>query len=881
MLALRPTRPPLLISLPLLLALATPLASCGGDDSASSSTTATGTGTETGETGAEPLEPGVVELRVDAHGVAHFSGASDLSVFWASGYVQAETRLVQMLLLRRRALGRQAELLGPEMVDQDRLSRLFDFAGLGARDIDRLAQEHPDDHALIEAWVAGVNALIADVAAGEVETPTGLGADGLALEPEPWTAADVGAIAKLLMFGNSNSLENEILTTVLARIDPTIFDDLALPLPAYPVFTLPPEDVPAGAAPGPGGATGARALANPAEQLPPAPPIDPGPTIAGLARLHEVLSSFAPEGSNAWVIAGQHSDSGRPILANDPHQPMSSPAIVYAQHIDSKTRGEGRFNTAGFAFAGTPGVQLGHNEHVAWGATTGTADVMDMWSVSTDPMAETVDVGGQTLSYEPREEIIEIAGAEAEVLIVDEVPGHGILLGDALLEGLGINEAFVAGVGRRLLLNWTGFEAGNELRAFFEMARSDSADAYQAAAEQMEVGTFNWMFADAESIGYRSRILVPDRGDPSTMAAPYLMLDGDDPDSLWTGALLDDALTPQSRDPAQGYLLSANNEPYGFTEDGDITDDPFYFGTFFFPGFRAKRADDELARIFADGPISIAEVEALQTDTYSTEADMLIPLLVDAWAAVGTAPELAAYEGRDDLETLVTELDAWDRHMAADSGPALAFYILSHELARRSVGDEMSLVFDAIIDFAPAFALKFSALTVTEAYPGSAELIDSSVAELALGALDATATWISAHAGQSSTAGLRWDDFHLTRFASPVESLTYGDVGSPGSVCILNQATARYLDDAGEIAERFYSTHGAMFRSVVGFDEDGHPQMRFNFAPGNGGSPAGPHWGDAVDDWVAGAYVDMPFAPAEIEAATVESRTLDIPQAYW
>ena len=94
------------------------------------------------------------------------------------------------------------------------------------------------------------------------------------------------------------------------------------------------------------------------------------------------------------------------MLANDPHQPLSSPALVYGLHLDSRSGGSGSFDVAGFCFAGTPGVQLGHNRNVAWGATTGTADVMDMWSVSTDPMAGTADVGGETLAYSSREETI-------------------------------------------------------------------------------------------------------------------------------------------------------------------------------------------------------------------------------------------------------------------------------------------------------------------------------------------------------------------------------------------------------------------------------------------------------------------------------------------
>ncbi|MCX4243337.1 penicillin acylase family protein [Paraliomyxa miuraensis] len=860
-----------------LLGLALPATiACRGDGEAETdSATASSETAETEGTGEDAPEPGIVEVHTDAQGIAHLVAASDRSVFWASGYVQAETRLVQMLLLRRRALGRQAEVLGVDKLDEDQLSRLFDFAGLGSRDMARLHEEHPEDHLLIEAWVAGVNAYIAAVDAGEVEAPAGL--DALGIEPEQWTVDDVGAIAKLLMFGNSNSLEYELLTTILARLDPTLLVDLTLPLPAYPVFTLPPEDVPAGDRAGPS----PRARRAPGTDLPPAPALDDGDAArigAGLRRLHATLDEFSVDGSNAWVVAGAHTASGRPMLANDPHQPLSSPALVYGLHLDSR-RGEGSFNVAGFAFAGTPGVQLGHNEAVAWGATTGTADVMDMWSVSADPMAQTVDVGGQSVEYVPREETIVVRGQDDVILVVDEVPGRGILLGDALLEGLGINEAFVAGAGRRLLLGWTGFQHGNELHAFFAMARADSADDFQAAAEQMEVGTFNWMFADAQSIGYRSRVRVPDRGDPASIALPFLMLDGDDPSTLWTGAYLDDALLPGSRDPSQGYLLSANNEPYGFTVDGDLSNDPFYFGTYFLPGFRAKRGVDELERLIDADPVTLSDMQALQTDTYATEADLIVPLVATAWAAVGSDPDLDAYLGRDDLGALASELEAWDRRMDADSGPALAFYVFAHELARASIGDEMALVFDAVVEAAPAFALKFSALAVTGAYPGSDALVEGSVDARVLEALDATAAWMSANTGAATTDGLRWDEFHVTRFASPVAALTWGEVGSPGSVGTLNQNTATYLDGS-EAAVRFISEDGPMFRGVVAFDDEGTPRLHYSFAPGNGGDPDAAHWGDLVDAWITGRYFEMPFSPQEVEAASVEVRTIEVPEGY-
>ncbi len=823
---------------------------------------------------ADDAKDATAEVFVDAAGVPHIYAPDDVSLLWAAGYVQAETRLTQMELVRRRALGTQAALLGPDKVDEDELSRIFNFRDLGARDMARLERESPEDFALVEAWVAGVNAHLAEVRAGDVARPVGLGPTGLDHLPRDWTADDVGAIAKLLMFGNSNSLEYEVLTTVLTRLDPDLFDQLQIARPAYPVFTLPPADRPGSDAKL--GAGSGQRLSDPRRALPPTT-VSPDQTVAGLKKLHETLEEFSVIGSNNWAVAGEHTSTGRPLIANDPHQPLTSPAIVFAQHLNSKDGG-GSFDAVGFGFVGTPGVQLGHSRDVAWAATTGSADAMDLWSVSVDESSETVTVGGTAAPYAARTETIEVRDAASRSLEVLDVDGYGVILGDALLLDLGIDESFIAGDGRRLLVNWTGFEHGNEVRAFFDMARAEDADGFEAAAERMEVGTFNWVFADADDIGYRSRILVPDRGDLAGRAVPFVMLDGDDDTSLWDGAFLDDAVLPRSRNPQQGFLLSANNDPLGFSVDGDLRNDPYYFGTFFFPGFRAKRADDELRRLVDAGEVTRTATQSLQMDNYVTEADLVLPVLFAAFERVGQDPDLAEFEGRPELEAIVTALRDWNREMNADAHEAVLFHVFAHELARSSVGDELSLAFEAVINVAPAFPLKFSALAVSGGYPEAAALLDDGLDRTLLEALDATAAHVDTAWPDRSIDALRWADVHVSRFASPVAELTWGEVGTAGSVGTLNQSVSAYLDEDGAAASLFVSKHGPMFRSVVEFDEAGDPHMWFNFAPGNGGSPASSHWGDLIEDWVAGVYLPMPFDREAVQAASGERRTLPLPQ---
>ena len=154
-----------------------------GDATAGPTTTSggslddTGTGTTTGGEDIDEF-PGLsapVEILIDDRGIPHIYGQVDLDVMYASGYQMATDRLFQMDLMRRRALGRQAEVLGPDFVGQDRISRIFDIPRWGAANVERLRSEEPEIYRRIVAWVAGVNARIAEVNAGEVPLPYGFG----------------------------------------------------------------------------------------------------------------------------------------------------------------------------------------------------------------------------------------------------------------------------------------------------------------------------------------------------------------------------------------------------------------------------------------------------------------------------------------------------------------------------------------------------------------------------------------------------------------------------------------------------------------------------------------------------------------------------------
>jgi penicillin amidase len=743
-------------------------------------------------------------------------------------------------------------------VGQDRISRIFDLPRWGAANVDRVRAEDPELYRRLVAWLAGVNARIAEVNAGEVPLPYGFGPGEADYMPEPWTLQDHSAIAKLLMLGNSNSLERELLATIIQRNFPVAWSRIELPRPAYPVSTMPPDELPA---PAPW---------RPAVAFPPRPPIPatPAEIAAGMAVLHDALRHVPRVGSNNWAVDGSLTATGRPFVANDPHQPLESPSLMYAQHLSS-AHAEGELDVIGFAFAGTAGIQLGHNRHVQWAATTNFADVMDVWEVELD--GEDVRVGDQVVAMDVRSETIMVKDGDAVMLEVRDVPGYGVLLPNDIVP------LPIAAPGNALLLNWTGFSATAEERTFTAMDVAGSIDEYEAAVDLMEVGGFNFVSADAIGISYRVSIHVPDRGDPSARPMPFVVVDGNDAGSLWSGEFLAPEQLPRSRAEGRGWIATANNDPWGFTFDGDVSNDPWYYGYFYASGFRANRITEELTRLAAQGGITREDMQALQSDTHSGAADLLLPVLEEAWASLDTDPALAPYQGRPELETLYTLLTtSWDRRMERDQPGALAFHLFVMFLTDEVIRDELSLLYTTILGEEPPFVIKIPILAVTDQYPESAALLGAPRDVVLLEALSRAAGLLETRYGSVDPAGYTWGDVHGTDFGNRFGGELYGGWWpSDGGEDTVNVSSSRFLDESGGVADRFDSHDGAIFRVVTGFADDGTPEAYVNFPPGNSADPGSPHFQDTLDAWLEDEYAYLPFRREEVEAAAESTIVLE------
>ncbi|MDH3473189.1 MAG: penicillin acylase family protein [Rhodospirillales bacterium] len=810
-----------------------------------------------------------VEVLRDADGIVTIRARNERDAYLALGFVHAQDRLWQMDFMRRTGAGRLSEVVGAETLELDRLMR-----GLG---LYRVAQANltwvsPETRAALEAYAAGVNAYIA--------APSGPWAPEFQLlryEPEPWRPTDSLVWGRLMALQLSNNWGDEILRRRLAgRLAPEQIEFLWPRYPADAPVTvsdadgqkragIPPDDSQVAASeldlfPSPSHRFAAGPSLSPRERvnspahsslfsLPleerddPTVPCAPSPLslgeregpaadrrwegegqCPGPASPLEVLPwAWAPkDASNVWVIAGERTASGRPILANDPHLGLEAPGIWYLARIETP-----ELTLAGATAPGVPFLLAGHNGRIAWGFTTTHADTQDLFverlSAGTPGHYDTPE---GPRPFTTHEEIIEVKGQAAIKLTLRETR-HGPVLSD-------LRPGYAAGLPQDqvLALAWPALRAddrGGE--AIYRLNHARDSTEFLAAMAEFHSPVQNVAYADtAGNIGFVAAGRIPLRkaGD-GRVPVP-----GWDGVHDWAGYIPFQEL-PQSLNPPFGQIVNANNR---IVDRGY----PHLITTDWPDSHRARRIEERLStKLAATVEMSLA----LQQDTLSPAARQLLPLLLDA----PLQPD-ATRPARDLLAN-------WDHRMTRDRPEPLLFYAWMAALNEAVFADELGESF-------PAFQ-RANADLLWDVLTSQPEWCD-----------DTTTARIEDCAEQVSTALLtatteleerfgpeiddwRWGAAHVARFPHPVlqylplaEELLGFPVEADGGFYTVNRGGARF---GGAPESRFADVHGAGFRAV--YDLADLDNSRFMIATGQSGNPLSPLYGSLAQRWRDGDYLKL------------------------
>jgi penicillin amidase len=586
--------------------------------------------------------PGIsskVRVVRDERGVPTIEAATLEDLFFAQGYVTAQDRLWQMDIMRRAAAGELSEVIGEDTVKMDREQRI-----LGLRQAAEAAEKNISarDRAYFDAYARGVNAFL-DSHRDRLSLEFRL----LKYTPKPWTVTDSLLVgARMVQDLNHYSYERALTREkILAKLGPQLTADLYVNsswrdrtpgdvrrIEEQPAANSGDEDDDDDEEVDPEGGN---------DRL-----ISSLPQVVILSGAKDLLSpptadSFRP-GSNNWVVSGQHTVSGKPLLSNDMHLDHQMPNLWFEAHLKMTT---GNFDVAGVTLPGIPFVIVGHNQRIGWGFTNVGPTVEDDYIEEFNAQGQYKTPGGWR-DAQHRQETIHVKG-KPDVTLDVVTTRHGPIITE-----------LIPGETRKIALRWT-LQDGEGL-VFFDVDSAQNWDEFRKAFSAFGAPGQNVMYGDVDGhIGYQSTGRVPIRasGDGS------LPVSGSDDAHEWKSWIPFDQM-PHVYDPPGGILATAN---------GRIAPDGYKYSIS--TDWDAPWRTDRIYRVLESGKkFAPADMLALQMDVSSTYdrfcADKFV-YAVDHAASASDRAKRAAEILRD-----------WDGRMSADSAAPTIETKARGELAR-------------------------------------------------------------------------------------------------------------------------------------------------------------------------------------------------------
>ena len=555
-----------------------------------------------------------VRVLIEADGTAHITAQTDHDLFLATGYVHARFRLFQMDLMRRQGAGRLSQVVGRAALDTDTFELQLGLLRTAQAEWSQLSADDPTRAALL-AYTQGVNDRIK-----EAESMHQLDAmfTLLGYQPQPWSPID-----SLLIKGDMTQTLNFTDTPLLiAQLDKSLGADLTSEW--FPV--LPPNQ---------------QSPYDPGPYLKEAPaPIKTMSTVSdataqSAAALYQRLSAL-PDGlishggaSNNWAVGGAKSASGGALLAGDPHLHLTLPSIWFQLTQDSPS-----YHSSGVSIPGTPGVLIGHNQHIAWSLT-------DAENQQTFYYVEKEDVGHPGMYFWD--------GAwKPYTTVAYDIPVLGGPTSHLTVK-LSVHGPVISQRGQTTSVWWAGNIPSQDLRVLMGINRASNWNEFRAALHDWYSPTHNFVYADDKgNIGLISAGYYPQ----VAKGQPWLPMSGTGEFDV-VGTIPYDAI-PQVYNPPDNIVWSANQR--------QVTKDyPYYIGTasdFFDPGYRAN----EIHRVLSAGSkFTATDMQSLQTDTRDFLASEIVPVLLQSLAG-------AQLDAR--AKSAVALLNTWDYRMEVDSAAA-------------------------------------------------------------------------------------------------------------------------------------------------------------------------------------------------------------------
>ncbi len=791
-----------------------------------------------------------VEIIRDDWGIPHIYASRTYDLFFAQGYAQAQDRWWQMEFSRHIGSGSIQELTGKNeaVMGQDVFIRTVGWRRAAEQDLEAY---DADSLAVLQAFADGVNAYILSRPPDDLALEYSLlGVTGVRIPITPWTPVDSLVWAKAMAWNLSGNRSSELVRSALyERLGQEMTDQF---LPAYPFGEKPtillPDDLPLSSTSLPAGYDTAGI-------------IGVSTRLAGnVTASSPLFASQTGLGSNNWVVSGQLTASGQPLLANDPHLGIQMPSIWYEIGLHCQPVSEAcPFNVRGFAFPATPGVIIGHNDSIAWGVTNVGPDTQDLYQIKVNPDNPLqYEWNGEWRDMRVVEETIQFGDGEPPVTIQVRETHLGPIINDNQLDEDGAPQGF--NNDDPLAFHWTATaERGTILRAVLELNQASDWETFRAALRHWDTPAQNFIYADVQgNIGYQTPGNIPIRAAGHSGLLP---VDGTTDRYEWKGYIPFDDL-PRIYNPERGYIETANQavvplEYYDQLREKLASefgaDSNYIISQEWAYGYRGQRITELLTTLAPHTPETF---RAIHGDNKMISAEELMPYLSDV-----DMGDPALNEVRDWLA-------AWDYQMHMDS-PQAALYAhfwarLLDNLFSDQLGEDASAdggdenMWSVYLLAQQPDNPWWDDVTTADVTESRDDILRRSFAEgyqaavKALGADRATWKWGSLHTATFVSNPLGQSGIDL------IENLVNrGPVMASGGSDIVN-ATG-WGAASGDFAVRSLPS----MRMIVTVGDFGSSLSIHT--TGQSGHPFSPHYSDMIDPWRLIEYHPMLWSREQVE----------------
>jgi penicillin G amidase len=731
-----------------------------------------------------------VQIYRDSWGVPHIYAQNEADLFFAQGYVQAQDRLWQMELHRRMAGGTLSEIFGESTLAVDKFSRatgLMRIAVVSCSAMDKTTL------GVLDSYCSGVNAFLK---ANGDNLPVEFSL--LGFKPAPWVPADSLSVSELIAWGLGKNWEVELLRgRLVQKIGAEKAGQLLAPYPDTKPLIVPPE-----------------LLVSPLGT----------PVAVGLHGNSDIV------GSNNWVIDGEKSMTGKPLLANDPHLSVMMPSIWHETGLHA-----GGFDVTGVSLPGCPLVIIGRNKDISWGVTNLPADTQDLFIEKINPANPLqYEHKGQWKDMQVVDELIKVRGHSAPEEVKIRLTVHGPIM-DNVIKGLE----------QPLAMQWAGNCRSQLLESAYMLDKSRNWDEFHHALRYWDAPSQNIVYADNKgNIGYQATGLLPIRGKGWGMVpAPGWTGEYD-----WTGYIPYEDL-PSVLNPSTHFIATANNKV--------VSDNYSYFmGYDWSPPYRAQRITGLLT---AKEKLSVQDFQAMHADVFDIPAQILVPYMT------GISPVDSREEQALDI------LKKWDFNDRSDAaGPAIfhVFYVkMLKNTLQEKLGDKL------FNDYAKAMGGSGDVHTVfmigiikdnTNSWFDDTRTVENETRDTLLAkSFSEAVAELGANSG-AEPSQWKWGLIHYTEFSHPLARVpglsaifSRGPVPTPGSRYTVNVAAFDYNNPYGVVAIPSY-------RQII--DWSNPDKSLAMHSTGQSGLVFSKHYDDMISSWLKVQYHTMLFNKTDVQA---------------